>query len=254
MNILALIFVLLVSLSLVGGGILGIYLNKNKKINIELIINYLFGSMVTLIAVKLIPNIIIISEEFLGRWKGLAICSVLAFLGFVIIKQIDLFIPHHEEYDKKHEHSCYHYHLKHVAYILITSIVIYNVIQGIDLFNNINEDFERGLLVCLSYIIWNIPIGIIIIYKLINLLKQKNTIIISCILSFLILLGGLMALLFNFNNQIILTLLLSVTLGMMIFLVFCELLDQIIKIEDKKNIIIGLVSGILLSLISIILG
>ena len=170
------------------------------------------------------------------------------------IKQIDLFIPHHEEYDNKHEHSCYHHHLKHVAYILITSIVIYNVIQGIEIFNNINEDFGRGLLVCLSYIIWNIPIGIIITYKLINLLKQRNTIMISSILSFLILLGGLIALIFNFNNQIILTLLLSVTLGMMIFMVFCELLDQLIKIEDKKNITIGIISGIVLSIISIILG
>ena len=67
MNILALIFVLLVSLSLVGGGILGIYLNKNKKINIELIINYLFGSMVTLIAVKLIPNITISTMAQVGN-------------------------------------------------------------------------------------------------------------------------------------------------------------------------------------------
>lgn len=253
MNILALIFTLLVGSSFVGGSLIGFRLYKNKKINVDLIINFLFGSMVTLIAVKLVPLILVTSVEYLGKFKGILVCAVLAFLGYVIIKQIDLFIPHHEEIDKKHEHSCYHHHLKHVGLMLITSVVLYNVIEGMDIFNQLSNNFSSVILQSISYIIWNIPIGIIITYKLINLLKEKNVIIISSILGFLVLLGGIIAFITDFSSEIILALLSSVSLGMMIYMVFCELLDQILNIEEKKNITIGIVAGILLAIISIII-
>ena len=49
-------------------------------------------------------------------------------------------------------------------------------------------------------------------------------------------------------------LLLSVTLGMLIYIAFCELLEQVLRLEDKKTSLIGVISGIIILIISVLFG
>ena len=84
--------------------------------------------------------------------------------------------------------------------------------------------------------------------------SKRKIIIISLIVSLSTILGGLFIVLSGINNELIMGLLLAVTLGMLIFIAFFELLEQVLRIEDKKTSLIGVISGIIILIISVMFG
>ena len=55
-------------------------------------------------------------------------------------------------------------------------------------------------------------------------------------------------------NSVLLGVLLSITLGMLLFIVIDELLPRIKNTKDKKTVFIGVVIGVILLLIGVLLG
>ena len=253
MNLIALILTLFVGLFILIGSIIGIVFKKNKKI-IDLSISIAFGVIITLISFELIPEILEIFIENMGKWQGFIISIILAFLGFVILQQLDLFIPHHEEENHNHKHKCLDEHLKHIGIITCIALILHNIIEGMGLFITAATNINMGLVLCVGIGLHNLPMGLVITSTLINEYTKKKIIIISTIVSLSTFLGGLFIFLSGINNELIMGLLLSVTLGMLIYIVFYELLDQVLRIEDKKISIIGVISGIIILLISIMFG
>ena len=253
MNLIALILTLFVGLFILIGSIIGIVLKKNKKI-IDLSISIAFGVIITLISFELIPEILEIFIENMGKWQGFIISIILAFLGFVILQQLDLFIPHHEEENHNHKHKCLDEHLKHIGIITCIALILHNIIEGMGLFITAATNINMGLVLCVGIGLHNLPMGLVITSTLINEYTKKKIIIISTIVSLSTFLGGLFIFLSGINNELIMGLLLSVTLGMLIYIVFYELLVQVLRIEDKKISIIGVISGIIILLISIMFG
>lgn len=253
MNIVALLLTLLVGLFILTGSILGIVFKQNKKI-VDFSISIAFGVIITLIAIELIPEILEISLENLGIWKGILISSILAFLGFIILQQLDLFIPHHEEENHKHKHKCYDEHLKHIGIITSIALILHNIIEGMGLYVTTISDLKIGLILCIGIGLHNLPLGLVITSTLINEYSKKKIIIISLIVSLSTSLGGLFILLSGINSELIVGLLLSVTLGMLVYIAFYELLEQVLKLEDKKTSLIGIASGIIILIISVMCG
>lgn len=253
MNIIALILTLLVGLFILLGSILGIVFKHNKKIT-DFSISIAFGVIITLIAIELIPEILEISLEYLGVWKGILISSVLAFLGFVILQQLDMFIPHHEEENHTHKHKCQEEHLKHIGIITSIALILHNVIEGMGLYITTLSSIKMGLILCIGIGLHNLPMGLVITSTLINEYSKKKIIIISLIVSLATFLGGLFIFLSGINSELIMGLLLSVTLGMLIYIAFCELLEQVLRLEDKKTSLIGVISGIIILIISVFFG
>lgn len=253
MNIIALILTVLVGLFILLGSVLGIAFKQNKKIT-DLGVSIAFGVIITLIAVELIPEILSSSIDYLGKGRGLLISSVLAFLGFMILQQLDLFIPHHEEENHHHKHECHHEHLKHIGIITSITLILHNIIEGMSLYITTLADIKMGLILCIGIGLHNIPMGLVIASTFINEFNKKKIIIISLIVSLSTTLGGLFIYFSGIQSELVMSLLLSVTLGMLIYIVFCELLDQILNIEDKKTTAIGIISGIVILLISVMFG
>lgn len=253
MNIFALLLTILVGLFILAGSIIGLMLKNNKKI-VDLSISIAFGVIITLISVELIPEILESSIESLGKGRGIIISFVLAFLGFVILQQLDLFIPHHEEENHKHKHKCHEEHLKHIGIITSIALILHNIIEGMGLFITTITDLKMGLILCIGIGLHNLPMGLVITSTLLNEFSRKKIIIISLIVSLSTALGGLFIFLSGIQSELVMGLLLSVTLGMLIYIVFFELLDQVLNIEDKKTSIIGTISGIVILLISIMFG
>ena len=253
MNIVAFLLTILVGLFILAGSILGIVFKQNKKI-IDFSISIAFGVIITLIAIELIPEILEICLDNLGMGKGILICSILAFLGFIILQQLDMFIPHHEEKSKNHKHKCYDEHLKHIGIITSIALVLHNIIEGMGLYVTTVSDFKMGLILCFGVGLHNLPLGLVITSTLINEYSKKKVIIISLLVSLATALGGLFILLSGINSELIIGLLLSVTLGMLVYISFCEFLEQVLRLEDKKTSMIGVISGIVILIISVIFG
>ena len=79
---------------------------------------------------------------------------------------------------------------------------------------------------------------------------KVKTILLSLVVSLSTFLGGLTLVLFKdfIINDFVRGIILSITLGMLLYIVIFELLDHIL--ENKKNSIVGIISGILILLVS----
>jgi len=250
MNLLGLLLTFFVGLFILIGTIFGLKLKDNKKL-IDISISVAFGVVFALISLELIPEVLEILLESMGVGKGILIIVVLVILGFLILQQLDVFIPHHEEHNHKHKHSCHDEHLKHIGIITSVALILHNIIEGMSLYIASTNNIQLGLLLCIGIGLHNLPMGLVIASTFLNEYGKKKIIIISLLVSLSTFLGGFILFLFGgIQSEFIMGLLLCVTLGMLMYIEFFELLDQVLKIENKKISAIGIAVGILLLFIS----
>ena len=189
-------------------------------------------------------------------FKGLIFALLCVVLGFVILFQLDRLIPHHESEDHHHHHkhsNCHNEHLKHIGIVTSLALILHNIIEGMGIYITSSTDFNTGLLLCIGVGLHNLPMGFMIESTLRNEYKFNKVLVISLIVSLSTLLGGIIASLLT-TSELVMGLLLSVTFGMLVYISFVELLPQINNISNKKIKYIGVISGSVLLMISLIFG
>lgn len=250
----ALLLTLAVGLFILMGIFLGNRL-KDNKVFIDVAIGLAFGVMSFLILIDIAPETYELLFQEL-KIIGIIILFICMVIGFLIIKLLDSFIPHHEHeslhHHKHHSDKCHNEHLEHVGILASVAIVIHNIIEGMTLYVAANQDFKAGILLCIAISLHNIPLGIVIS----STLQHKKEIIINgTILSLSTFIGGLLMLLVSkFITNVLVGILLALTLGMMLYITLAELLPQIIYNKDKKDSFLGMALGIVILIFSMFLG
>lgn len=248
-----LLFTLLVGLFIVLGTILILFTNNNKKI-VDLSISMAFGVMIMLGLIELLPEAYNIISEFIKVPFNIVVLIIGIVIGIEILKILDRFIPDHghdHKHDKEHKKNLYH-----IGIITSVALILHNFIEGITLYNTLLTSFKSGIVMCIGIGLHNIPIGMIITSTFYKKNKSKiKTLLISMGISLSTFLGGISALLLNklTSNEFLEGVLLSVTLGMIIYIVIFELIEQVKEIKDKRIRYGGILLGIIILIISIIL-
>jgi len=250
----SLLFTLLVGLFILLGSILGNFFRKNKKF-IDLAVGLAVGVMVLLLILDIVPESYELLSDSCNR-LGIVVLLLGTIVGFILLKLLDRFVPHHEHEAHHHHHhsddKCHNEHLQHVGILASIAVIIHNIIEGMTLYVTSLSDTKSGMLLMLAIGLHNIPLGIIISS---TLQSKKEVIINSIVLSLSTFVGGIIALLISSSLPVLVEgLLLSITVGMIIYIVFDELLPQVIHSEDKKHSILGIIIGIIILLISTLLG
>lgn len=239
-----LLITLVLGLFIVGGSVIA-FASKNNDKFVNFSISLAFSVMVMLMFVDLFPEV---KEIFIGQF-GIVWGIILAFIGIlfgiVLLKLLDMFIPDHDGHEKEE--------LKHIGLISSIALILHNIIEGMAVYTAVNSSIESGLLISLGVGLHNIPLGMVItstFYKANNNMKKTWTIIIIVSLSTFI--GGIIMMLLSgiLVNEIILGLLLSVTLGMLIYISIFELLPKMLEIKNKIITILGVVTGVILILVT----
>ncbi|MBQ7136555.1 MAG: ZIP family metal transporter [Bacilli bacterium] len=229
---------------IIGAIITFVSKNNNKFVNFS--ISLAFSVMIMLMIVDLIPEVKEIFLEEFGNFKGILFALIGVILGIVLLKILDRFIPEHDGHEKEE--------LNHIGLISSIALVLHNIIEGMAVYAAVNNSLESGLLMCLGIGLHNIPLGMVItstFYKANN--NKLNTWLIISSVSLSTFMGGLVMFLLSgvLVNELILGILLSITLGMLIYISFFELLPKIKEMKDKKIACLGLLTGIALILITI---
>jgi len=229
---------------IIGAVITFVSKNNNKFVNFS--ISLAFSVMIMLMVVDLIPEVKEIFLEKFGFSKGILFALIGIVLGIVLLKILDRFIPEHDGHEKEE--------LNHIGLISSIALVLHNIIEGMAVYATVNNSLQSGLLMCLGIGLHNIPLGMVItstFYKA-NNNKLKTWLIISLV-SLSTFMGGLGMFLLNgiLGNELILGILLSITLGMIIYISVFELLPKIKEMKDKKIAFLGMLLGMLLILITI---
>lgn len=256
MNLFALFLTLALGLFILLGTLI-VFITKNNEKFVSFSLALAFGVMTSLSLLELFPESYEHLEETMKVWT-IPILFIFVFLGIVILKLLDHFVPHHAD-DEGHHHSKKEHmeHLYHIGIVSSIALVLHNIIEGMAVFGSASASISLGIFVSLGVGLHNIPMGIVIastFYKSSN--DKKRTILISFLISISTFLGGLiMFLLKNIAfNEYILGILLSITLGMIIYIALFELLEQMIHTKNKRETVIGILSGILILFISTLLG
>ena len=141
-------------------------------------------------------------------------------------------------------------HLFHIGLITAISLMIHNLLEGISIYITGISDFKIGLIMALTVGLHNLPLGIEVSA---SLNSKKNKISKFIILMLLIIsssLGALSLYLLNTElNTILEGILLSLTIGMILYIALFELFLEVKQNLNQKETKIGLFLGFLFSLL-----
>ena len=242
-----------VGIFIIIGALIGMYTTHNKKF-VEFSIGGAFGVIVALIALELIPE----AYNHLGlntNIKTIILLFAVSAIGFLTMFILDKFIPHHKhESEHKHKHkddTCHNEHLGHVGVLATLALFLHNIIEGMTLYATAVASIDAGYLLCVGIGLHNIPMGIVIA----NTMKDKKKAILSAVILVLSsFVGGIIMSLVSPVSEFIIGILISLTVGMMVYLSIMELLNQITHSNNKRSSILGIILGLVLIIVSITLG
>lgn len=214
--------------------------SKNKEKLSIFTISLAFVVMLGLLLGDLLPEII-------ETKNWLMVIPIL--FGFLILVFLDKLIPHHHhEHSENHcDHVDHEEHLFHIGIITIIALAIHNMIEGLTLYTVTLNSVKSGLLMMLSVSLHNVPLG----FQIGNSIEIKKKslwwIILLCSSSFL---GALIVIMTGNLNELIVSILLSLTFGMLLYILIFELFNEIKSNLRKKEAIYGIILGIVILLIT----
>lgn len=244
----ALLTTLLLGIFILIGALVALIVNKKQKI-VDFVVGLAFGILGMLMATDLLPEVI----EKLSI-KYIYIFIIFTTIGFLLLKLLDNFIPDHE--DKKMTNEDLTNNLVHIGIVTSIALILHNIIEGMAIYSTIITETELGLMLTLGVGLHNIPLGMVIASTFYqsnqNMSKTVLTIILVSISTFI---GGLIMFFLGLTTitDLVLGILLSLTLGMLIFICFDELLPRIKTSKNKKTSYIGLTLGVIIIAVAVIL-
>lgn len=221
--------------------LLGIILNricKDKKNISVLAIALAFVVLFNLIGLDLLPEIIV----------DLSFTRVLfILLGFILLKVMDLFVPHHNHHHKEKRDNVkeHNNHLEHISIITILALTLHNVVECMALYSLTSAELMAGFLMCLAIGLHNVPLG----FQIGGSLKQHRKLYIA-ILTLSGFGGGLISLLIGTLSELWTGYILAFTLGMLVYLTFFEILKELISSLKNIYTLYGIIIGTILIVIT----
>lgn len=229
---------LLFGLPILLGTIIILFCKESKRLT-EMSISMAFGVLLFLIFLELIPETL----------EKLDYLSLLFFvlMGILLLKGLDHFIPEHHHSKDKH-------HISHIGFMSALALVLHNIIEGMALYTALTTNLNLGILIGIGVGLHNIPMGMIIGSTLKEAEYSSIKIIITSFgVSISTFIGGIFAYFFqNVITNYTLGMMLAITLGMLIYIVFFELLEHMHH-QKKENNILGIMIGSILFAISLFL-
>ena len=168
-----------------------------------------------------------------------------ALIGIVLLKLLDLFIPDHEHKSNKKDH------MEHIGVISFIALFIHNIIESTAIYTASLTNTSLGLMMAIGVSFHNIPLGIQISSMIKN---KKEKLLLTTGLTFSSLVGIILLNLLKITlSDGVLCVLISITLGMLIYISLFELLCEVKENIKKKELQLGIFSGIVLVIISVLI-
>lgn len=222
-------------------GALVITLSKKNKEQVEhLSVSLAFGAMLAISALDLMPEIL---EEVSGY--GVLYASVFVVVGVLLLKMLDHFIPEHEGSEESEEGN-----LVHIGVMSLVAIALHNIVEGMTVYNVAVVSMKSGLSLALGVGLHNIPMGMFIYSTMEHekSVRKWSTMGIAAVSTFL---GGLLMSVLRVDEALV-PYLTSLALGMVIYILFFELLPNVFHSKEKKLCVLGTVAGLLIVVLSML--
>lgn len=248
-EVIGLLVTVLLGLFVLLGALVAYLTNKKQKIT-EFSLGLAFSVIVMLIILDLIPEVI----EHLGI-SYIWLFLIFVILGYGLLRVLDHFVPDHHD-DIKMSKKEADNNLAHIGLVSSIALVIHNIVEGMAVYSTVLSNVTAGLMLAIGIGFHNLPLGMVIAMTFYQgSQKTIKGLVVLCGVAFSTLVGGVLS--FFLNNQIlpewVLGSLLSLTLGMLLFILISELFPRIRNTKYKKERNFGLVIGLIIMLISLMI-
>lgn len=236
MNFNAFLITLISGLSFYIGYFIVRLFNDKKKL-ITFSIGFAFSILIGLIIFDLIPECL----EMFDKWYIIVIYII---SGILILKALDLLIP-------SHHHTESNNHIEHIGFVSFIAILLHNIIESFAIYSTSISEVKLGVLMAIGVSCHNIPFGI----QITSLTKNnKKSLIMTSILALSSIIGILILGVFDLVlPETVISALVCITLGMLIYIVFFELLCEVREHIKTKEMFYGLFFGILVIFLAMVI-
>ncbi len=207
--------------------------------------------MILLSFVELLQQVIQTNGLFMG--------ILFLLIGMVLMFLIDFFISHHYEYEEKKcndENKKKALKLEKTSLLVILGVFIHNFPEGMATFIGTLKDFQLGILITVAIALHNIPEGIAVAATVsLHNNNKRKPFLWSFISGISEPIGALVVafILFPFINDYVLSALLAVVAGFMIYISLDELLPMSRSLGREHISILGIIAGMFVIAISLAL-
>lgn len=209
---------------------------KNKKNFLVFLLGLTFSVMIGMGVFGLLDEII---ECFSNVKYSYLIIFVFTLIGFLLTLFIDKLVPDHHDSESKIDKD----NLMHISIMTSLAIVIHNFVEGASLYTVTLNNIKTGFLMFLAIILHNIPFALTIMLSLKGKIKGRNLFLLTAlVLSTFV--GAIFVKLFTLTD-FVLGILISVTLGMILYISLFEILDEIVHEKNNKYNYLGIIAGLI---------
>ena len=202
------------------------------------------GALLALLAFDLLPEMAEAADD------GWLMPLALAALGIGLLRLLDSFIPEHEDHEHNHDTG----NALHIGLMSSLAVIVHNIVEGMTVYSLAFSDLRQGLILAAGVALHNIPVGLLICSTIKNesVLRQVK---IFSIVTLSTLAGGVLMLLVSGRmSETVIGALVSVATGMILYLVFWELLPHVLRTRAPLLNISGTVLGFVLVFLSTLIA
>ena len=167
-------------------------------------------------------------------------------IGIAILKVLDLFIPDHDHHKKDNAH------IEHIGIISTLALFLHNTIEGTAIYTASLNNLKVGLFMALGVSFHNIPLGI----QTSSLVHKRNSRLeLLTILALSSVVGALFISVFDITiSDLVTKALICISFGMLMYIALFELLCEVKENIKKKELIYGLLFGIIFIVVGHFIG
>ena len=243
-EIIALIITTIAGLSTVIGGCIVFFKIKNKEKFISFCLSFSLSVMITISIIDLLPSSFIELNSNFSLIKSIIITVVLFIVGAILVSILDRNIKVNKSKDSN---------LFKLGILNMIALMLHNFPEGIATFMTSYSDLSIGISLSLAIMMHNIPEGISIAVPLYYSTGKKGRGILYTFISALAEpLGAIVAFLFlkQYINMLTISYVLIIVAGIMITISINELFPEAIKYNERKQIKLGMLLGVVIILIN----
>lgn len=230
--------------TLMGAVLIFFVKDKDKIVHVSM--NLAIGVILSLIVFDLFPEIWEMLRENYDVGYSIFYVFTFTLIGIFGLRFLDRYVHHHHHDDTRENFN-------HIGIVTGIAVFLHNIIEGMAVYGVLTNDLSLGIKVIVGVGLHNIPLGMMLasaFYKSNN--SKKKTLFNIILISLASFLGGLiMCLNVEFLlNDFFLTIMLSITNGMLIYISLFELLPHALHSKDKTKTIFTIIAGALFILIT----
>lgn len=203
------------------------------------------GALLSLLIFDLLPEM----AETAGS-TGWIVTLVLVAAGVLLLRLLDRFVPEHQDHEHNHDTG----NALHIGLMSSLAVILHNIVEGMTVYSLAYADLRQGLVFAVGIALHNIPVGLLICSTIRKESVVRQVGVLSAVTLSTLAGGVIMLLVSGKMSESVTGALVSVATGMIIYLVFWELLPHVLRTKARLLNISGTVLGFLLVFLSTLIA